>query len=119
MGILFQLKDDILGIFGNQDIGKSNVSDIEEFKQTLLYTYVINTNYGNDFLKIYGNKNIKSSELQKIRQILVTSGTIQYINDYIEDLYNSVLDEINDLNLEDEGKSLLKGLLIYLKTREK
>ena len=43
IGISFQIKDDILGIFSSKDIlGKSVYSDIEEFKQTILsndFTY--------------------------------------------------------------------------------
>ena len=37
IGIAFQIKDDILGIFSSKEIlGKSVYSDIEEFKQTML-----------------------------------------------------------------------------------
>ncbi|NLC48542.1 MAG: 4-hydroxy-3-methylbut-2-enyl diphosphate reductase, partial [Tenericutes bacterium] len=41
LGIAFQIKDDILGIYSSKDIlGKSVYSDIEEFKQTILYSYI-------------------------------------------------------------------------------
>lgn len=41
LGIAFQIKDDILGIFSNnKTLGKSVYSDIEEFKQTILYSYI-------------------------------------------------------------------------------
>ena len=42
IGIAFQIKDDILGIYANEkNLGKNN-SDIKENKQTILYSYVIN-----------------------------------------------------------------------------
>lgn len=120
IGLAFQLKDDILGIFSDsKKIGKSNTSDIEEFKQTILYTYIINTEYKDEFLKIYGKKNIKDSDLIKIRELLKLSGSYDYANDYLDNLYGEVIDSINKIELSNEGKDILKGLLIYINIREK
>lgn len=120
IGIAFQLKDDILGIFSSSDtIGKSNTSDIEEFKQTILYSHICNTEYKNEFLKIYGKKNITNIELEKIRELLTQSGSFDYAVDYLDNLYGEVLDSIDELDIIDEGKDILKGLLIYINIREK
>lgn len=120
IGLAFQLKDDILGIFSDsKKIGKSNTSDIEEFKQTILYTYIINTEYKDEFLKIYGKKNIKDSDLIKIRELLKLSGSYDYANDYLDNLYGDVLESIDKIELSNEGKDILKGLLIYINIREK
>ena len=120
IGISFQIKDDILGIFSNSDvIGKSNTSDIEEFKQTIMYSHVINTTYKNEFLKIYGKKEINEVELKKIRDILVQSGSYDYAKDYLDNLCSEVVNEINDLEINDVVKDILKGLLIYVNIREK
>ena len=48
---------------------RANVSDIEEFKQTILYTYTLNTEYRNELLKYYGHK-ITSEDLEEVRNIL-------------------------------------------------
>ncbi|MBE6156283.1 MAG: 4-hydroxy-3-methylbut-2-enyl diphosphate reductase [Firmicutes bacterium] len=120
IGIAFQLKDDILGIFAKSEtIGKSNLSDIEEFKQTILYSHIINTPYKKDFLKIYGKKNIKEKDLLKIRELLKSSGSYDYAVNYLEKIYNESLSEIDNLDINDFGKDILKGLLIYIKIREK
>jgi len=120
IGLCFQLKDDILGIFSNSDtIGKSNTSDIEEYKQTILYSHIINTSYKNEFLKIYGKKNITEVELKKIRELLVSSGSYDYAKNYLDDLYSEVLNEIDEIDLIEEGKNIIKGLLIYINIREK
>jgi len=120
IGIAFQIKDDILGIFSNSDtIGKSNTSDIEEFKQTILYSHICNTSYKDEFLKIYGKKNITSSELERIRELLTLSGSYDYANDYLNNLYGEVLNKVDELDIIEHGKVILKGLLIYINIREK
>ena len=120
IGLSFQIKDDLLGIFSSsKDIGKSNTSDIEEFKQTILYSYVINTPYKEDFLKIYGNHEISKDDLEEIRAILKLSGAYDYANSYLSDLYAESLDLIDELEIAEIGKDILKGLLIYINIRYK
>lgn len=119
IGIAFQIKDDLLGIFSDKNkIGKSNTSDIEEFKQTLLYSHVIKTEYKKEFLKYYGKK-INENDLNKVRTILKESNTYNYINEYLDNIYDNTKKLIDDLDLIDIGKDILKGLLIYIKIREK
>lgn len=120
IGISFQLKDDILGIFADsQVIGKPNTADSEEFKQTLLYSYVINTSFKSDFLKIYGNSNIGEKDLNNIRDILYKSGSYDYAIDYLNNLEAECNEEIDKLDVPEEFKNIIKGLLIYINIREK
>ena len=120
IGVSFQLKDDILGVFADKDsLGKSNTSDIEEFKQTLLYSHICNTSYKNNFLKIYGKKNIKAKDLQKIRNLLKLSGSYDYVVDYLNNLYSEVLNDLDELDVNELFKDILKGLLVYINIREK
>ncbi len=120
IGLSFQIKDDLLGIFSSsKEIGKSNTSDIEEFKQTILYSYVISTPYKEDFLKIYGNHEISKDDLEEIRAILKLSGAYDYANSYLSDLYAESLDLIEELEMTEFGKDILKGLLIYINIRNK
>ncbi len=120
IGIAFQIKDDILGIFSDSEvIGKPNTSDIEEFKQTILYSYIINTNYKDKFLKIYGRKNINEKKLNLIREYLLKSGAYNYAQDYLNKLMLEVDTEIDNLKITNEFKSILKGLIIFINIREK
>lgn len=120
IGLAFQLKDDILGIFADSKvIGKSNVSDIEEFKQTILYSHIMNTDYKKEFLKIYGKNNINEKKLNKIRELLIKSGSYDYAVNYLNNIYNNCIDDIDKLEFSEEEKDILKGLLIYINIREK
>ena len=120
IGICFQIKDDILGVFGDSTVmGKPNVSDIEEFKQTILYTYTLNTKYKDDLLKYYGRK-ITEEELEIIRQIFIDSKALEYAENKMKELINIGIENINkDTELTEETKEILKGLITYIVTRNK
>lgn len=118
IGLSYQIKDDILSIF-NDNIGKSNKSDIEEFKQTIMYIHVISTSYKEAFLNIYGKNNVDDYDLDRIRDILYRSGSYEYANDYLNNILMEINDEIEDLDIPVDCKDLLKGLLLFIDLREK
>ncbi len=118
LGISFQIKDDILGIFGNDNIiGKSTSSDIEEFKQTILYSYV-KTNkkeYLDKLLKYYGHKN-KQKEVQKI---FIDSGSLNYATHKMNELFHNSKERIKELIIKENIKNILLGFITFLEIREK
>lgn len=120
IGICFQIKDDILGVFGDSKVmGKPNISDIEEFKQTILYTYTINTEYRNELLKYYGHK-ITETELEEVRKIFINSNALEYAETKMKELINVSINNINhETDLTDNTKKILKGLIDYIEKREK
>lgn len=107
VGIAFQIKDDLLGIYGNEEkIGKS-LSDAEEYKQTILYSYTLKTEYKDDLLKYYGTNNY-----DKIRTIFTESGAKKYAEDKMNSLFKEAIASLNEY-------PLLVGFTHYLKAREK
>lgn len=107
VGIAFQIKDDILGIYGNEEkIGKS-LSDAEEYKQTLLYSYTLKTEYKEELLKYYGTSNY-----EEIRNIFDKSKAKEYAEEKMNELFSEAI-----VNLKDYP--LLIGFINYLKVREK
>lgn len=120
LGVAFQIKDDLLGIYGDEkQIGKSITSDLEEYKQTILYSYTMNTKYKNELHKYYGKK-LTTEEIQKVKDIFEQSGAKKYAENKMEELFNSSKEQINNLDFIDENnKSILKGFIVYLKNRNK
>lgn len=121
IGIAYQIQDDILGIY-NDKMGKVVGSDIKEFKQTILYSYVSrkSNNYKNELLKYYGKINITKDDVESVRQIFKNSGAYDYAYNYMNNLYDEglgLLDSFSWMNRED--KDILKGFIIYLKERNK
>ena len=119
VGIDFQIQDDILGIYN--DMGKVVGSDIKEYKQTILFSHTIETEtYKDELLRYYGKENITNEEIEKVRDIFKKSGSFDYANKMMDDMYNdsiNVLDNIKWINVED--KRILKGFVEYLRNRNK
>lgn len=119
LGVAFQIKDDLLGIYGDEEkIGKSVISDSEEFKQTILYSYTVNTEYRDDFLNLYGKKNLNKKEIEKIKCIFDESGAKEYSIRVMNKLFQESFDEILNLDfLNVDKKKILLGFTEFLKVR--
>lgn len=121
LGIAFQIKDDILGIYGTEYVlGKNIGSDITEFKQTLLYSYVRKQDeYYNKLTKYYGNKKISEQDLKSIKEIFLDSGALKYAEQEMEKYFESAMEILNETSLIPKNKKTeLFGLIWYLKLRE-
>lgn len=120
LGIAFQIKDDLLGIYGDEKhIGKSVTSDVSEFKQTILYAYAINTEYKDELLKYYG-KEIEEADMAKVRDIFSKSGAYDYAEKTMERLFKESFQAILDLDFLDlDKKKLLLGFAEFLRVRSK
>ena len=121
VGMAFQIKDDILGIYGDDKyIGKSTNSDIEEYKQTVLYAYVMNSSYKEELVKNYGKKDLSIDDVSKVKEIFDKSGAYEYSNNLMNQLFESSLDKIRDISfIKDEFKDILIGFIVYLENRTK
>ena len=82
LGIAFQIQDDILGVFGNEEqLGKSVTSDIEEDKNTLLITQALKKADGEQELFLnchYGKGKISKDIHEKIKAIFESTGALEY-----------------------------------------
>ncbi len=121
LGIAFQIKDDILGIYSSKEIlGKSVYSDIEEFKQTILYSYIkINRNDLLDELLKYYGKSITEEESKKVQDLFENSGALEYATNKMNEMFNEVYTNIKLMDIKEYTKNILLGLILFLRLREK
>ena len=115
LGVAFQIKDDLLGIYGDE----KHIGDVSEYKQTILYAYAINTEYRDELLKYYG-KDISVKEMDKVKEIFDKSGAREYANKTMDKLFKDSFKDILDLDfLSTDKKKLLLGFAEFLKVRSK
>lgn len=126
LGIAFQVKDDMLAIFGETtETGKSNLDDLKEGKITLLMQHCLEN--GTDEQKeqikaMLGNIYIDENDLEIVRAILLESGSHDYAvsmaENYINMAKNVVEHEFPKTNSDDEKRFLL-GIAEYILARNK
>ncbi len=76
LGIAFQIQDDLLGVFGQQErIGKSTLSDIHEGKRTLLIEQHLSSAHDADiFERVFGNPHASPHDVEAFKSSLESSG---------------------------------------------
>ncbi len=123
LGIAFQIKDDILGIYADEErTGKDAGSDISEFKQTILYQYVMSKGGAEktELLKLYGKEDLTARDLKDVQDLFRTSGAYEYANEKMEQCFMSANRKLEGMQfLKEEDRSILRGFIGYLRTRKK
>ena len=116
LGIAYQIKDDVLGIF-EDEIGKVVGSDIREFKQTIMYSYAKKTEYYEELLNYYGKDEIN---LEKVREIFTKCGAKDYAISKMEELFNESINNLKKIDwLNNNDKKILEDFIKFLKERKK
>lgn len=108
LGIAFQMKDDVLDIYGEDNFGKKIGGDILENKKTILY--VLAYKYGDDsHKKILSDTSFKDDET-RISQVVSIYNKLEILHksdSLIDKYYNLALCEIDKLSLPINQKDKL------------
>lgn len=119
LGMAFQIKDDMLGVFASEKVlGKPALSDIIEKKQTVLYGYAQKHATPEQKLRLkksYGNPCANSSDLETVREIFIATGAKNFVEIEILRFSQKALKLINDL--DNKHKPPMRGLVYFLLTR--
>lgn len=98
LGIAYQIRDDVLGVFGDDyKTGKSVGADIREGKKTLLIFYALEHASAEEkefLLSCLGDENLSGEKLTRVREIIVNCGSLQYSEDRINELAEEFLDNL-------------------------
>ncbi len=121
VGIAFQIRDDILGIFGDEiKLGKPVISDLHEGKKTVLSAHFIDNASEEDkklYDSIYGNPESTNQDLEKIRNMFINSGTLDFANSECKNYTDKAAKILEKLDVTQESKELLYELLEYMTSR--
>jgi geranylgeranyl diphosphate synthase, type I len=123
LGVVFQLVDDVLGIFGNNLVtGKSNSSDLAEGKRTLilLRTYnESNAEQKKQILSLVGDRNLTDSNLEWFKNLVISTGVLAGINDFCRKEVSYLKNLVKDNFAANNSQSFLISLADYIIQRQK
>lgn len=116
-GVVFQIRDDHLGIMGETDeIGKPSGSDIAADKQTLhrlhLRSRVKGTRW-QDVASYFGEPELTSGQIARVREALEETGTLALLEERIASLRAQARSLLADMDLSDEGRALFDRIDEY------
>lgn len=123
IGLIFQIQDDYLGIFGDEKItGKPILSDVKEGKKTIFYYYLVKTKKLKTqeqilLNKCFGSPAISAQESLALQQ-LFKSHSFSQVTDLIKQLKQEAIQKIKQLKNQ-ELQRLLKQLLNLVQQRHK
>lgn len=118
IGIAFQLRDDLLGVFGDPAVtGKPSGDDLREGKRTVLLATALKRADEHDpgaagFLRAKIGTDLSADELARIRAILVDVGAVEHIERQIEFRTDQAMAVLEASNVTSPAKHQLAEMAI-------
>lgn len=114
LGEAFQLRDDVLGVFGDPAAtGKPAGDDLREGKRTVLVARAVQLATEADrttLLNRLGRRDLGDDEIARLREILRRSGALAAVEEMIEDLAGPALRSLAAAPLVEPGRAMLVRL---------
>lgn len=118
LGIAFQIKDDLLGLYSSyNDMGKT-LNDIKEGKQTIIYKYALdraNKEELETIEKYYGNANVDANGNKIITELFDKLGAKENAEKLVLEYTNKGIEIIDNMNVK--NKELFTEFANYLLKR--
>jgi geranylgeranyl diphosphate synthase type I len=122
LGQAFQLRDDVLGVFGDPaETGKPAGDDLREGKRTVLMAVAIDKADAvqkKELKSGLGNPDLNGSQVEKMQEIITQTGALAHIELMIEELTNTSLSALNFDEIHPIGKDLLTQLAVIATSRK-
>ena len=122
LGEAFQLRDDILGIFGDpQETGKPAGDDLREGKRTVLLAKVMelaDSTQKSEINSTLGNQGLDLAQVNKVREIFVSTGALSEVEALISKLTSSAQSALEHGEIDPMATSALTQLLTIVTQRK-
>ncbi|WP_329031395.1 polyprenyl synthetase family protein [Streptomyces sp. NBC_01725] len=118
VGIAFQLRDDLLGVFGDPAVtGKPSGDDLREGKRTVLLASALrradeSDPAGAEFLRAKIGTDISDDELGRIRAVIIATGAVDHIERDIARRTDRALTVLGTSGATDQAKDRLAEMAI-------
>lgn len=126
-GIVFQLKDDILGLYGDPSkTGKPIGSDVREKKKTILIIHAYrNANKSEQLFleEVFERKSgdqISLEDINRVQEIVKDTGSLNYVTKLMEREADKALSSLREsIYINENAKKILEYLIELFMKREK
>lgn len=124
IGLGFQLKDDLLDTFGNEEIfGKKTGGDIISNKKTFLYLKAIelaDDQTKEKLIRLYNtNSTSDNDKTRYVKELFSKLGVDKYANDLIDNYYLEGMKKLDFISLKEDNKEILRDVAHRMIDREK
>lgn len=100
IGVIYQLRDDVLGLFGDErDTGKSALSDLREGKETLLIAYARSDPAWGEVESLFGDDALSIADGHRLRRVIEESGALVFVESLITERCENVYQLIQAASL--------------------
>jgi geranylgeranyl diphosphate synthase, type I len=114
LGEAFQIRDDVLGVFGDPDTtGKPAGDDLREGKRTVLIAHTLNhcTPAGRDLLEAHlGSPEMPSATVDELRDLITGSGALEAAEQMISDRTAAADQALSVLPVSEDVRQALAAL---------
>ena len=122
LGEAFQLRDDLLGVFGDPSLtGKPAGDDLREGKRTALIAIAMDrATYAQlkDLKSNFGDPNLSSEQINLLQEIIISTGDVSHIESMIKELTDTSLAALKHGGITPAGINLLTELAILATNRK-
>jgi geranylgeranyl diphosphate synthase type I len=122
LGEAFQLRDDLLGAFGDRAVtGKPVGEDLRDGKATLLYAIAAERAHGaaGQLLQRLGDPELSDADIADLQTVFVDTGASDEVEGVIEGLMTEALAALDDAPIEEHARDALADLARYVAGRDR
>lgn len=122
LGIAYQLRDDVIGIFGDElQTGKTTTGDIREGKHTYMIEqfYALASDENKMHFELYfGDKDIQKSEAEIIKELLRSTNALRRTEEIIDDYAARARAALDELNIAGQYHTQFDELITKVTKRD-
>jgi geranylgeranyl diphosphate synthase type I len=121
LGLAFQLRDDVLGVFGDPQVtGKPAGDDLREGKRTVLVGLTRETldgPVGRVFDEMLSSRELSDDQIRFLQQTIIGCGALKKTENMLEDLGTESLELLEKIQIDHEAKDALRELARFVINR--
>src|SRR5947209_355084 len=121
VGEAFQLRDDLLGVFGDETVtGKPVGEDLREGKPTVLYAAArdVADPAADRVLDRYGAQDLTEDEVAELQEVLIETGAVARVEGAIDELVAEAIVSLDAAPIVPEARAALADLAQYVARRD-